>query len=74
MSGQANTDPSVALEIGQLADLDLQSLRQHWRRLYRAEPPRISRDLLIRGIGYRLQEMKNGGLGKSAQRKLKTAA
>ncbi len=49
-------------------------LRREWRRLYRSEPPRVSRDLLIRGIGYRLQEIEHGGLGKSTRRKLKTLA
>ena len=49
-------------------------LRREWRRLYRSEPPRISRDLLIRGIGYRLQEIEHGGLGKATRRKLKTLA
>ena len=49
-------------------------LRREWRRLYRSEPPRISRDLLIRGIGYRLQEIEHGGLSKSTRRKLKTLA
>ena len=41
---------------------------------FTGEPPRISRDLLIRGIGYRLQELQHGGLGKSTRRKLKTLA
>ena len=49
-------------------------LRREWRRLYRSEPPRISRDLLIRGIGYRLQEIEHGELGKTTLRKLKTLA
>ena len=49
-------------------------LRREWRRLYRSEPPRVSRDLLIRGIGYRLQEIQHGGLGKTTRRKLKTLA
>lgn len=49
-------------------------LRREWRRLYRSEPPRISRDLLIRGIGYRLQAIQHGGLGKATRRKLKTLA
>jgi hypothetical protein len=49
-------------------------LRREWRRLYRSEPPKISRDLLIRGIGYRLQEIQHGGLGKTTLRKLKTLA
>ena len=54
--------------------LSLDELRREWRRLYRSEPPRISRDLLIRGIGYRLQEIQHGGLGKATRRKLKTLA
>ena len=56
------------------AGASLDELRREWRRLYRSEPPRISRDLLIRGIGYRLQEIEHGGLGKSTRRKLKTLA
>jgi Protein of unknown function (DUF2924) len=57
-----------------LDDASLDELRCEWRRLYRSEPPRISRDLLIRGVGYRLQEIQHGGLGKSTRRKLKTLA
>jgi hypothetical protein len=49
-------------------------LRREWRRLYHSEPPRISRDLLMRGIDYRFQEIQHGGLGKSTRRKLKTLA
>ena len=52
----------------------LDELRREWRRLYHRDPPRISRDLLIRGIGYRLQEIEHGGLGKSTRRKLQTLA
>ena len=52
----------------------LDELRREWRRLYRSEPPRISRDLIIRGIGYRLQEIQHGGLSRSTRRKLKTLA
>jgi len=54
--------------------LSLDELRHEWRRLYRSEPPKISRDLLIRGIGHRLQEIQHGGLGKMTLRKLKTLA
>jgi Protein of unknown function (DUF2924) len=57
-----------------LDDASLDELRSEWRRLYRSEPPRISRDLLIRGVRYRLQEIRHGGLGKSTRRKLKTLA
>jgi hypothetical protein len=56
------------------AGLSLDELRREWRRLYRSEPPRISRDLLMRGMGYRHQEIQHGGLGKATRRKLKTLA
>ena len=57
-----------------LQSLSLDALRCEWRRLYRSEPPRISRDLLLRGIAYRRQELEHGGLGKTTRRKLKTLA
>jgi hypothetical protein len=47
--------------------LSLDELRREWRRLYRSEPPRISRDLLMRGIDYRRQEIQHGG---SARRRV----
>src|SRR5882757_9288556 len=53
---------------------NLDELRAEWRRLYRSEAPRLSRDLLVRGIGYRRQEIEHGGLGKSTRRKLQTIA
>jgi hypothetical protein len=52
----------------------LEDLRYEWRRLYRSEPPRVSRDLLLRSIAYRLQELEHGGLSKTTRRKLKTLA
>ncbi len=52
----------------------LEDLRCEWRRLYRSEPPRISRDLLLRAIAYRRQELEHGGLSKATRRKLKTLA
>jgi hypothetical protein len=45
-------------------------LRDEWRRLYRGQPPRLSRDLLIRTIAYRMQEIAYGGLSKATQRQL----
>jgi hypothetical protein len=61
-------------ELPAAANSSLDELRREWRRLYHHEPPRFSRDLLIRGIGYRLQELQHGGLGKSTRRKLQTLA
>jgi hypothetical protein len=74
---QPNSAPKVLLQgpEGDRAGASLDELRGEWRRLYRCEPPRISRDLLIRGIAYRRQELKHGGgLGKATRRKLKTLA
>ena len=53
-------------------DASLEELRQEWRRLYHRDPPRLSRDLLIRSLGYRLQELQCGGLSNSTRRQLKT--
>ena len=58
-------------EIGGLADLDLPALREHWRNLYGSEPPvRMSRELLIQAIAYRIQERTFGGLCRAARMKL----
>jgi hypothetical protein len=53
-----------------LCDLNPDELRKEWRVLYRSQPPRLSRDLLIRAIAYRIQELRYGGLSKAASRKL----
>ncbi len=38
------------------------ALRAEWRKHYRMPAPALSRDLLARGIAYRLQEKEQGGL------------
>jgi hypothetical protein len=59
-------------EIVRLDGLAIEGLRNEWRRLYQTPPPkRLSRDILLRGIAYRLQEMAHGGLSKGVLRKLK---
>ncbi|MGJ0507047.1 MAG: DUF2924 domain-containing protein [Methylocystis sp.] len=53
------------------AELNRLELRDEWRRLHRAQPPmRLSRDLLMRGITYKLQERPLGGLSTATLRKL----
>jgi len=59
-------------EINRLRSLALDELRGEWRHLYASEPPQISRDLLVLGLGYRLQEIDQGGLGRATRRKLQT--
>ena len=61
-------------EIDRIRSLGLEDLRREWRRLNHGEPPRISRDLLVLALGYRLQEIAHGGLGKATRRKLQTMA
>ena len=55
-----------------LPTLSLGDLRLEWRRLFRAEPPRLSRDTMMRAVAFRLQEIAQGGWSKVTQRRLKT--
>ena len=61
----------IAVEIARLESLAIDELRKEWRRLYQTPPPkRLSRDILLRGITYKLQEKAFGGLSKATLRKL----
>jgi hypothetical protein len=58
-----------------LAQTPTQELRAHWRKYYRAEPPRrIPRDLLMRAAAYQIQERALGGLDRKTKRRLHTLA
>jgi len=62
---------NLAQELARLSAATIFELRGEWRRLHRMPPPmRLSRDLLMRGITYKLQERPLGGLSKSPLRKL----
>ena len=57
-----------------LSEVTIFELRGEWRRLHRMPPPmRLSRDLLVRGITYKLQERAYGGLSMATARKLERA-
>ena len=67
----SRTSSDVNREIDRLAGLNAWELRVEWRRQIRTSPPmRLSRDLLMRGIAYRLQERTLGGLSKPVLRRL----
>ena len=52
----------VAQALARLSELTIFELRGEWRRLHRMPPPmRFSRDLLTRGISYKLQERAYDG-------------
>ena len=58
-----------------LPKLDLGELRQQWRVLYKAEAsPYLSRELLLRAVAYRMQEVALGGLRPAQQRRLRQYA
>jgi hypothetical protein len=58
-----------------LPELDLGELRQRWRALYKADaPPHLSRELLVRAVAYRMQEVALGGLRSQRQRQLRHVA
>jgi len=65
-----STTAALAHEIAALRQAPPADLKERWRALYCSEPPRrISRDLLVRAVAYRIQEKALGGL-KPATRRL----
>ncbi|HEV7911847.1 MAG TPA: DUF2924 domain-containing protein [Methylocella sp.] len=55
----------IAESLAGLSASTIFELRGEWRRLHRAPPPmRLSRDLLMRGITYKLQERPLGDHGQ----------
>ncbi len=50
----------MATQLNALVNLDTAQLRAEWRRHYRSHPPKgLSRDLMIRAIAYKLQEVQS---------------
>ena len=61
--------------LSRLPALDIRELREEWRRLYKADAsPHLSRELLIRAVAYRMQEVALGGLRPEPQRQLRQIA
>lgn len=58
--------------LARLPMLALDELREEWRHLNKAKAsPHLSRDLLVRAVAYRLQELARGGLRPEPQRQLR---
>jgi hypothetical protein len=66
-------DASACREaLARLPELDLGELRQRWRALYKSDaPPHLSRELLLRAVAYRMQEVAFGGLRPEHRRQLR---
>jgi hypothetical protein len=66
-----DTADSVAAKLNSLSELEREALREEWRRLYRSPPPKkISRDLLVLGVAWKIQEVAQGGLSTAMKRRL----
>ena len=67
----AGSEDAVAVRLQALEQMDYAALRSKWRRLYRAPAPkRVARDLLMLGVGWKIQEQAHGGLGAATRRRL----
>ena len=61
--------------LSRLPKLDIRELREEWRFLYKTDAsPHLSRELLIRAVAYRMQEIALGGLRPETQRQLRQIA
>ena len=68
-------ETTIEARIIALDALATDELRIEWQMLYRARPPtRLSRDLLMRGVAYKIQEQTHGGLSLSTRRMLRSLA
>ena len=76
MKRKVSLTPSALVhEIGELKKATAAELKERWRSLYGTEPPRrISRDLLVRALAYRMQEQALGGPKPSTRRLLAKVA
>ena len=58
-------------ELSSLQQKSLEALRAQWTKLFKLETgPWISRDVLIRGLAWKLQEAMFGGISKTASRRM----
>ena len=71
MTKITDSTDGLAAEMETLQSLTNDSLRERWAETFRRSPPKyISRDLLLRGIAYRIQEKALGGLKPATKRRL----
>ena len=76
---RAGTTPAAApsperAEVPPRESRSLNELREEYQRLFHTEAPKLSRDLLVRAIDYRRQEIEHGGLSNATRRQLQTIA
>jgi DUF2924 family protein len=70
-----NRAREVEQRLAEIETYDSGALRQEWQKLYGCPAPkRVRRDLLLRAIAYRIQELAFGGLKPATVRRLKQLA
>jgi Protein of unknown function (DUF2924) len=73
VAGRQPDEGDIEARIVALEALTTADLRVEWGKLYRATPPsRLSRDLLIRAVGYGVQEHVHGGPSLSTTQRLRS--
>lgn len=71
----AQKQEEISREIASLSQLSRPNLKQRWRDLYGTEPPlKISRNLMLRAVAYRIQERAFGGIKPLTRRLLEQIA
>ncbi len=72
-AGRQPKGADIEARIVALEGLTTADLRIEWCRMYQATPPtRLSRNLLLRGVAYRVQEHAHGGLSLNTKRMLRS--
>jgi len=64
---------SIVRQIARLQKMPIDALRERWRDLFGTEPPAYCHSLLVRRLGYRLQELALGGLDPQDRERIKNA-
>jgi hypothetical protein len=66
MMDQRSIDPAaIEAEVDQIRSLGIDALRQRWRMMFGAIPPKgLTKDIMGRMIAYRIQEEAFGGLDR----------
>ena len=70
----AASSASLEAQLQRLEQASVIDLRAEWRRLFGTDPPRLSRDLLVRAIAYGIQERMFGGLFRQSLKRLREPA
>ncbi len=67
--------PALTEQLNALVQLPTPDLKKHWCRLYHTQPPaRMTRNLLLLAVGWKMQARTLGALDAVAKRKLRAAA